>query len=271
MNNYTTTVRRFCSLFFCLFEIFSLSAGDKQTGLTLTLIPPTTVTDKVNLDVRAGIVNKGELTKQLQMVFYLNNEDRTSMIYETSVEVAPKSSDCVKFMMPTQGKKGINTIILVVKNGAKVERLQRRIEIISSNIRSTQTIDGAWLYRVARNIMINRGRKMQEEEMPVSLFPDDEDNVWSDFAEVLFNDEMAPSPETEYLRSLVWTELETALSDLPPEQREVFELTELDSIPVKDISASTGVPVNTLLSRKHYAVKFLRKRMADLYNEILYS
>jgi len=129
----------------------------------------------------------------------------------------------------------------------------------------------AWLYRVARNIMINRGRKMQEEEMPVSLFPDDEDNVWSDFAEVLFNDEMAPSPETEYLRSLVWTELETALSDLPPEQREVFELTELDSIPVKDISASTGVPVNTLLSRKHYAVKFLRKRMADLYNEILYS
>jgi RNA polymerase sigma factor (sigma-70 family) len=75
----------------------------------------------------------------------------------------------------------------------------------------------------------------------------------------------------EYLRSLVWTELERALSELPAEQREIFELTELDGLPVKEISQTTGVPVNTLLSRKHYAVVHLRKRMADLYHEIIYS
>lgn len=128
-----------------------------------------------------------------------------------------------------------------------------------------------WLYKVARNTIINRKKKKQEEEMPVWQNPDDDDEVWSDFAEVLFNNEAVPSPETEYLRSLVWVELEAALGELPPEQREIFELTELDGIPVKDIALTTGIAVNTLLSRKHYAVKFLRKRLADLYNDILYT
>ncbi|MDR3296695.1 MAG: RNA polymerase subunit sigma-24, partial [Prevotellaceae bacterium] len=76
---------------------------------------------------------------------------------------------------------------------------------------------------------------------------------------------------TEYLRSLVWTELEVALAELPPEQREAFELTELDDLPVKEVAAATGVPVNTLLSRKHYAVLHLRKRMRQLYEDILLS
>lgn len=129
----------------------------------------------------------------------------------------------------------------------------------------------AWLYKVARNTIINRGKKKQEVEMPITPGTDADDEVWSDFAEVLFNDEAAPSPETEYLRSLVWVELEAALAELPPEQREVFELTELEGIPIKDISATLGVPVNTLLSRKHYAVKLLRKRLADLYNDLIFS
>ena len=66
-------------------------------------------------------------------------------------------------------------------------------------------------------------------------------------------------------------ELENALSELPPEQREIFELTELDGIPVKEIAETTGVAVNTLLSRKHYAVKHLRKRLERLYREIVYA
>jgi len=58
---------------------------------------------------------------------------------------------------------------------------------------------------------------------------------------------------------------------LPPEQREIFELTELDGIPVKEIAETTGIPVNTLLSRKHYAIKHLRKRLVGLYNDIIYD
>jgi RNA polymerase sigma factor (sigma-70 family) len=128
----------------------------------------------------------------------------------------------------------------------------------------------AWLYRVARNTIINHGAKKREEQLPVYQNDDGDNEILNDFSEILFG-ETASSPETEYLRSLVWTELEKALAELPPEQREIYELTEFDDIPVKEIAATTGVSVNTLLSRKHYAVLHLRKRMRQLYEEIVFS
>lgn len=128
----------------------------------------------------------------------------------------------------------------------------------------------AWLYRVARNTIINHGTKKREEAWPAYPKDDEGDRgILNDFSEVLFNDETSSSPETEYLRSLVWTELEKALAELPPEQREIYELTELEGLPVKEIAQASGVPVNTLLSRKHYAVLHLRKRMKELYEDIL--
>lgn len=129
----------------------------------------------------------------------------------------------------------------------------------------------AWLYKVARNTIINKGKKKQEEEMPVYYDNESDDGVLKDFSDILFNNETSPSPEMEYLRSLVWTELENALSELPPEQREIFELTELDGLAVKEISQTTGITVNTLLSRKHYAVLHLREKLSDLYDAIVYS
>ena len=129
----------------------------------------------------------------------------------------------------------------------------------------------AWLYRVARNLIINNKTKKREEELPVYHSNDSDDEILNDFSEILLSDETSPSPEKEYMRSLFWDELEKSLFELPPEQREIFELTELDGIPVKEISETTGVAVNTLLSRKHYAVKYLRKRLKWLYEDIVYA
>lgn len=125
----------------------------------------------------------------------------------------------------------------------------------------------AWLYRVTRNTIINRGKKKTEEELPIYSTNEGEE-VLQDFAEFLFNEE-SPSPETEYMRSLIWDELELALSELPPEQKEAFELMEIDGLSAKEVAEAMGVSVNTLLSRKHYATKHLRIRLKELYNELL--
>jgi RNA polymerase sigma factor (sigma-70 family) len=126
----------------------------------------------------------------------------------------------------------------------------------------------AWLYKVARNTIINKGKKKKELSLKTNKEDNSDDNI-TDILELMFSDEGENSPETEYLKSLFWTELEEALGQLPEEQREIFELTEFEGIPVKEISEAYGVPVNTLLSRKHYAVVYLRKKLETVYREIM--
>ena len=123
----------------------------------------------------------------------------------------------------------------------------------------------AWLYRVTRNQITDHYRKKKEESLPV--YDEEADEAF--VKEVLdFLSESDDSPDMQFLRSLVWIELEKALDELPVEQKAVFELTELEGFSNKEISESTGVPVNTLLSRKHYAVMHLRERLKILYFEL---
>ncbi|PYQ61732.1 MAG: RNA polymerase subunit sigma-24 [Acidobacteria bacterium] len=109
----------------------------------------------------------------------------------------------------------------------------------------------AWLFRVATNRIIDRFRKQKHE--------------------ILSIDDLLPSPEggpeAEYARSVLIEELEGALEELPKEQREVFIAHEIEGRNFKEISIATGVGVNTLLSRKHYAVLHLRRRLQEIYEE----
>jgi RNA polymerase sigma factor (sigma-70 family) len=127
----------------------------------------------------------------------------------------------------------------------------------------------AWLFRVARNMIINAKKKKSAVPFSALAAVDDgEDEDLSDFIDILCADET--TPETETLRAFVWDEIEAVLDELPEAQRDVFIQTEFLDMPVKEISKKSGVPVNTLLSRKHYAVKALRKKLKDLYAEICY-
>ena len=126
----------------------------------------------------------------------------------------------------------------------------------------------AWLFTVTRYRIVDLYRKKKTE--PFSEYTSDYDDDEADEAELsslLFDN--GSTPETEYLRSLVWTELEKALSELPSNQRDVFEMNELQGISFKEISEMTGDPVNTLISRKRYAVLYLRERLHILYDELL--
>lgn len=125
----------------------------------------------------------------------------------------------------------------------------------------------AWLYRVARNQIIDYGRKKREESMPGTGGKGDDGGFFSGIENLLAS-EGYDDPETVMLRAAVWTTLEEALAELPPEQRTVFELNELHDFSFREISESTGVPVNTLISRKRYAVLHLRERLAELYENI---
>jgi RNA polymerase sigma factor (sigma-70 family) len=121
-----------------------------------------------------------------------------------------------------------------------------------------------WLFRVARNRIIDLFRKQR----PVSF----SDTAGED-GEVLRIEDLLPSPdagpEALYFRNLLLDELELAVEELPEEQREVFVAHEFEGRSFKQMAAETGVSVNTLLSRKRYAVLYLRERLQSIYDEFM--
>jgi RNA polymerase sigma factor (sigma-70 family) len=121
----------------------------------------------------------------------------------------------------------------------------------------------AWLFRVARNKIVDLFRKKRPQE---SI----DDPIAGEEGTLVLED-LLPSadagPEAAYARSILLDELELALEELPEEQREIFVAHEIEGYSFKELAIRTGVSVNTLLSRKHYAVTQLRQRLAAIHDE----
>jgi RNA polymerase sigma factor (sigma-70 family) len=124
----------------------------------------------------------------------------------------------------------------------------------------------AWLLRVARNRIIDRFRK-RERERRVMVSLDEHEAEADRLLETLALPEHS-GPDADYARAALADSLEEALSELPSEQRAVFVAHEIDGRSFKELAAASGVSINTLLSRKHAAVRSLRARMRDLYDEL---
>ena len=133
-----------------------------------------------------------------------------------------------------------------------------------TNYRITEPIEQltAWLYTVARNKIIDWYRKKRPQSMPVIM----EEEGPLLLEDILYDPSF--DPDQLYERSLVWTELAEALDELPEEQRSVFSMHELEGKSFKEMAEMTGESVNTLLSRKRYAVLHLRTRLLQLYDEM---
>jgi len=122
----------------------------------------------------------------------------------------------------------------------------------------------AWLFRVARNRIIDRFRGRKVESLSQPKYGEDDD-------EAVSLEDLLPSPdsgpEAAYARGVLLEEIDEALEEMPPEQRSVFIAHEWEGYSFKELSAETGVSVNTLLSRKRYAVLHLRRRLRSIHEE----
>jgi len=123
---------------------------------------------------------------------------------------------------------------------------------------------GAWLFQVARNRIIDRFRRKSARALPIPNVADGDDDVAA-LADLLPSP--LAGPQAQYARRLLLEELDAALDDLPAEQREVFIAHELQGKSFRELAAQTGLSVNTLLSRKRYAVLHLRAQLQQIYRE----
>jgi RNA polymerase sigma factor (sigma-70 family) len=124
----------------------------------------------------------------------------------------------------------------------------------------------AWLFRVAKNRIIDRFRGRKLESLTTTRYGEDDDVPVS-------LEDLLPSPdsgpEAAYARSVLLDEIDEALEEMPEEQRSVFIAHEWEGYSFKELAAQTGVSVNTLLSRKHYAVLHLRRRLQSIYEQFV--
>jgi len=173
----------------------------------------------------------------------------------------------ISAIIAEEGSRLRNFIRRRVPNPADAEDIVQEVfyELVEANrlLMPIEHVTG-WLFRVARNRITDLFRKKRPESFSDAAVEDEG-------GELLEIEDLLPSPdagpEALYLRNLLLDELEFALDDLPDEQREVFVAHELAGRSFQELSEESGVNLNTLLARKRYAVRHLRRRLQNIYEK----
>ncbi len=193
--------------------------------------------------------------EDISLTFETMTEGQNKSIKETVKKEGPRLLNFIRKRVP-ETEDAEDVLQDVFYQLVETYRMMKPVEEVTS-----------WLFTVARNKITDLFRKNKPVQIDSILtLQNDETGEMLNLAEILPAE--GESPEMRMLRLTVMDEIEEALGELPKEQREIFILHEIEHKSFKEISEITGVSINTLLSRKRYAVLFLRERLRELYKEL---
>ena len=180
--------------------------------------------------------------------------------------MSPKDSEKISTAYKTERQKLLGYIRNRIPDGVEAEDILQ--DVFYQLTRGFRDLDGienltAWLYKVANNRIIDQFRKKKPVSISYTETARESEDGPVSLAEIL--PALGSSPEDEELKDMIWDVIEEVLNDLPDEQRDVFIAHEFENMDFREISEATGAGINTLISRKRYAVLALRERLEDLY------
>jgi RNA polymerase sigma factor (sigma-70 family) len=185
---------------------------------------------------------------------YMPQQERENLISQT---VANYGSKLMSYIRPK------------VKNSEDAEDILQEVWYQFSNLTNLSEIVnvGSWLYRVTANKITDSYRKKKTENLEDHTYENDEGELL--IRDVLLMDN-SNNPDLKVFQDEIWNKLSEALEELPEKQRYVFVENELNDKTLQQIADEQNENIKTIISRKQYAVKFLRKKMASLYEELNY-
>jgi len=165
------------------------------------------------------------------------------------------------------GEKLFGFVRKKVKTPEDAEDILQEVWFQLSNLSDIAELDNvsAWLYEVARNKITDKARK--KKNLSLEDYGYESEDGEFDFKEILLLDD-TNNPELAFFKEIFWKEFQQALDELPPNQKDVFILNEMEDLTLQEIADRQGEKLKTIISRKGYALKHLRNKLSYLYDEL---
>lgn len=181
--------------------------------------------------------------------------------------MADKKSVSITEVVKNYGSQLLRFISSKVAKTEDAEDILQEVWFQTSRLTNLNEIEnvGAWLYSVTRNKIIDSYRKKQTESLEDFVYQDENGEL--NMKEILLADDRY-SPELSVFKDMFWKELMKALDELPEKQKRVYILNELEDKTLQEIADEEGANIKTIISRKSYAVKHLRKKLQALYKDL---